>query len=341
MTEPTRVVVVGLGATGVAIATSLLKRNDCALVGAADIAPERAGVDIGELCGVGPVGTAVVETLDALPSADVAVVATTSWVTAIEPTLTALIERGMNVVSICEELRHPQLSHADLVERLDKLATDRGVSILGTGCNPGMVMDTLPLLLSSLTQRVDRVTIRRTAQMGRYGTILAKFGLGLTAEEFDAQQSAGNVMGHVGFEQSIAAIAAGLGWELDAIAVDPVRPAVIATTPRHGEHVVIQGGTVAGVVHQARGYRDSETVIELITLFGIFEDSDDLRPGDTLRLDGEQTIEVTAPSGYESFLSTISVACNTALASVEAAPGFRTMSDLPVSALASKGARFR
>lgn len=87
--------------------------------------------------------------------------------------------------------------------------------------------------------------------------------------------------------------------------MQPERPAVIAATPRRGEHVVIPTGTVAGIVHQARGVRDGETPVELLTHFGIFEPSDDVQPGDPLRLEGEQPIEVSAPIGYESLQPTV------------------------------------
>ena len=53
----------------------------------------------------------------------------------------------------------------------------------------------------------------------------------------------------------------------------------------------------------------------------------------------EQTIEVTAPGGYESFLTTVAMDANAVSAAAEAQPGFRTLLDLPVAALASKGAR--
>jgi 2,4-diaminopentanoate dehydrogenase len=86
----------------------------------------------------------VVSSTEDLPDADVAVVATSSWIEGIEPVLVALISRGTDVASMCEELRDPSLSHPDIVARLDKAARDSGVSALGTGCNPGMLMDTLP-----------------------------------------------------------------------------------------------------------------------------------------------------------------------------------------------------
>jgi hypothetical protein len=334
-----KVAVVGLGATGLAIAESLAPREDCELVGALDIRPALRGADLASLVAGAP-ALPVVSSPEALPDADVAVVATSSWIEGIEPTLVALLARGMNVVSICEELREPGLRHPEVVARLDRVARQNGVSVLGTGCNPGMIMDTLPVVLSGLTTAVHRVSVRRTADMSRYGAILQKFGLGLAPDEFDARRRSGQVMGHVGFDQSIAALARGLEWTLDSIEVDPVERDLVADEERKGDHVVIPTGTVASVVHRARGMRAGEAVLELGTRFGIFEPEDDVARGDSLTIVGrEQTIEVIAPGGYESFLSTVAMACNAVSAVAEAEPGFRTVLDLPVAAFASKGAR--
>ncbi|SEB80711.1 hypothetical protein [Streptomyces sp. TLI_105] len=339
MTKPTGVILVGLGATGIAIAESLVSRRDCALLGALDIGADKAGVPLSDFVAGAPSVPVVASVAELLP-ADVAVVATSSWVDAIEPTLTALIERGTNVVSICEELRDPTRSHAQAVARLDRLAREHGVSVLGTGCNPGMLMDTLPLVLSGLTLGVDRVSVRRTADMRRYGAILRKFGLGLMPAEFDAERDAGRVMGHVGFAQSISALARGLEWDLDSIEVDTVERDLIAETERRGQHAVIPAGTVTSVLHRARGLVQGKAVIELATRFGIFDPADAVERGDGLLLVGrEQTIEVVVPGGFESFLSTVAMASNAVTAVVEAEPGFRTVEDLPVGALASKGAR--
>jgi 4-hydroxy-tetrahydrodipicolinate reductase len=339
MSDTTSVVLVGLGATGLALGQAFVRRGDCDVVGAADVAPSRVGHDLGVLLGGPPMGMSVVGDIAELPPADLAVVATTSALAGIEPTLAGLVQRGMYVVSICEELSHPHLSHPDVVARLDELAVDHGVSVLGTGANPGMIMDTLPILLSSLTQRVSRVRIRRTADMSHYGAILTKFGLGLTEEEFRTATDAGTVIGHVGFEQSIAAIADGLGWTLDEIVVDKPEPAVIAAESRRGDHVEVGPGTIAAILHGGRGVVAGEAVIELATHFGFIRDGDPVEAGDACIVEGEeQTVEVRVPGGYESFLSTVAVASNVATAVVAADPGFRTMADLPVGAVASKGA---
>lgn len=339
MTARLRVAVVGLGATGLAIAEALVGRKDCELVAAVDVRPDIAGTPLDVLVAGAP-SVEILRSTDGLPRTDVAVVATSSWLAGIERVLVALLEQSTNVVSICEELRDPTWVHPDIVARLDAVAREHGVSVLGTGCNPGMLMDTLPLVLSGLTTAVERVSVRRTADMSRYGAILHKFGLGLSPEEFDVRREAGDVMGHVGFDQSIAALARGLEWTLDRIEVDAVERDLVAGADRKGEHLTVPAGTVTGVVHRARGVRDGQPVVELETRFGIFEPDDDVARGDTLVVVGrEQTIEVHAPGGYESFLSTVAMAANAVSAVAQAAPGFRTMLDLPVAAIASKGAR--
>jgi 4-hydroxy-tetrahydrodipicolinate reductase len=341
LASTTRIALVGLGTTGVAIGQSLLRRTDCEVVGAADKNPAHVGSDLGTLLGGVTNGVTVVETIFELPDADVAIVATTSDLKQVAETLVPLLERSINVVSICEELAYPWQSHPDVSARLDDVARRHGVSVLGTGANPGVLMDTLPLLLTVLTQQVRRVTIRRRTSMSRYGAILSKFGLGLTLEEFEAQQAAGRVIGHVGFEQAIAALGSGLGWQLDSIEVDAVRPALVSETVRAGDHVTIQPGGIAAVTHAARGRLAGDVLIDLEITFGFFADGDDMAPGDDYRIEGaDQSLDLSSKTGFESFLSTIAAAVNSAAATVDAPAGLLSMGDLPARALASKGSRF-
>jgi 4-hydroxy-tetrahydrodipicolinate reductase len=279
------VAVVGLGATGLAIVDAVIARSDCELVGVVDVRPELVGADLASHV-VGAPAVRVSASSHELPEADVAVVATSSWIAGVETVVRELVERGVNVVSICEELRDPELHHPEIVAGLDAVARWHGVSVLGTGCNPGMLMDTLPTVLSGLTTGVERISVRRTADMSRYGAILQKFGLGLTAAEFDARRQAGEVMGHVGFDQSIAALARGLEWSLDRIEVEPVERDLVATEDRKAEHVTVAAGTVAGVIHRARGVRAGRPVIELVTRFGIFAPDDVVPRGDPSRSSG-------------------------------------------------------
>lgn len=335
-----RVALIGLGASGRAAGRALLRRRDCRVVAAADIDPELVGVDLGRLLDVGPLGVTV-----AGPGApvgadvDVAIVATTAVLSELEPTVGPLLDAGVDVLSLCEELAYPWHSHPDVARRLDARARARGTSLLGTGCNPGFIMDTLPLVLSGLCDAVDRVEIERAAELSPYGAVVREFGVGLRPDEFERAAGAGRLAGHVGFEQSVAMVAAGLGWPLDGIDVDPVRAAIVAREDRVGLHVTVPAGCIAAVTQSARGRSSRRTVIDINMSFGFFAPGDDLQAGDACRLHtGGRVLEVRAPGGYDSVASSAALVANLAATMRDLEPGLRSMADLRVTQLAGAAA---
>jgi hypothetical protein len=200
-------------------------------------------------------------------------------------------------------------------------------------------MDTLPIVLSASMQTVERVDIARTTDLSHYGPLLGKFGFGLSPEEH-AARTADDIVGHIGFRQSIAHVAHALRWDLEAIEVDAPEPIVIAGTDRDGAYLHLPAGTVAAVRHTARGIVAGEPAITCLANFGFLEPGDGLTPGDRWRFEGAgRTVEVESPSGFESWSTTIAVLVNTIGAVVAAPAGLLTTSDLPVGALAAKGSR--
>lgn len=331
-----RVLLVGLGAVGRAVGAQLAAGSAADVVGAVDLAPALAGADLGTILPGAADGARVSRSLAEAPDADVAFVATTSFIEQVEPIVDELLDRGMNVVSICEELGFGFYDHEPVARRIDERAREAGLTVLGTGCNPGILLDTLPLLLSSLTLDVNRVTIRRTAEMSGYGGILSKFGFGLTGVEFIEQRDAGRVIGHVGFRESVAALADGLGWTLDEIVVDDPEPILFTDHARTTSHVALGAGTITALRHAARGYAGGRVVIDAAIDFGIFENADGLPDGDSWRIESEsQTLEFTS-SRIESAASTVAVASNVIPSVPAAAPGLLTMADLPPKSFAAK-----
>jgi 2,4-diaminopentanoate dehydrogenase len=335
-----RVGLVGLGATGTAIGRAVQHRRDCRVVCAVDTDPHRAGRELGALLLVpdlpARVGGDLTELLESRP--DVAIVATTSLLTDLAPTALELLTAGINVVSICEELSFPYLSHPQLACQLDRAARDAGVTLLGTGVNPGLLMDTLPLALSALMVRVHRIEIRRATDMSDYSGIVSKFGLGLAPDEFTRQVTAGRVVGHHGFAQSLARLGTGLGLDIDNYDVRAPEPAVLAAADRPGAHLTLRAGTVAVMKHEARAMSSGRVVIDLSVHFGFLRPGDAVAPSDRWRVEGEpRDIELAAPAGVESFHGTVAVTSNVVAAVVGARPGLITMADLPVTAMASKG----
>ncbi|MBK0422034.1 hypothetical protein JD292_08100 [Leucobacter sp. CSA2] len=335
---PPRVVLVGLGAVGRAVGARVIADGRARVIGAVDRAPALAGVPLDDLLPGAAPEAPVVTSIAEAPDADVAFVATTSHIAGVEPAILELLDRGMHVVSIAEELGYGHYDHQTIAARIDERATARGLTVLGTGCNPGILLDTLPLLLTGLTSEVTRVTVRRTAEMSGYGGILAKFGFGLDEQAFARARTGGEVIGHVGFRESVAALAAGLGWQLEEIEVDDPAAALLAPAPRATSHLTLDTDSVVVVRHAARGLVGGDVVIDAVIDFGIFEEGDPFPEGDRWLIESEaRTIEF-ASSRIDSSGATVSVAANVIPSAAHLPPGLLTMADLPVQTIAGRAA---
>ena len=341
MTDTIRVALVGCGATGLEVGRSLHGREDAEVVAAVDTDPAKAGRTLGELLGVGALDVPVRGDLDALRSdgVDVAVVTVGSTVDSVGPVLERIASAGIDAISLCEALGYPWYDDPDAAQKLHRHAERSCTSILATGANPGFLMDTLPIVLSASLQSVERISIERTTDLSAYGPLLDKFGFGLTPDEY-AQRVGRDVVGHIGFRQSIAQVAHSLGWQLERIDVDDPEPLIVSDVERSGAVLRLPAGTVVAVRHRARGVVDGEVAIECLANFGFLRDGDPLTPGDRWRLEGAgRAVEVASETGFDSWATTISVLVNL-IGAVAAAPaGLLTMSDLPVGALAAKGNR--
>lgn len=330
------VLLIGLGAVGRAVGGRLAASAGAEIIGAVDLAPALNGAELASIVEGAAPGARVSASITDAPDADVAFVATTSFAAQVEPIIAELLDRGMNVVTICEELGYGFYDHEPIARRLDEHARRAGLTVLGTGCNPGILLDTLPLLLSSLTLGVDRITIRRTAEMSGYGGILSKFGFGLDADQFAQRREAGEVIGHVGFRESIAALAGGLGWALDEIVVDAPEPVLFTSHERTTSQVVLAAGTIAALRHAARGIVDGRVVVDASIDFGILEPADGFPDGDRWMIEsGAQTLEFSS-SRIDSASSTVAVASNVIPSVPAALPGLLTMADLPPRHVAAR-----
>lgn len=311
MAEVLRVVQYGLGPIGLGVARVLVERPGIRVVGAVDVSPDLQGRDLGELLEREPLGVVVTGTLQGVPAAEVAVHATQSRLVQVEAQILELVRRGTNVVSTCEELSYPWFHHRAAAERIHEAAEAAGVTVTGLGVNPGFVMDLLPVLLTAPCRTVRRVLVERRVDVrARRLPLQRKVGVGMTEEEFQAGVQAG-VVGHVGLSESVAMIAAGLGWTVEAI-VDQVRP-------------VVRAGRVEGLRQSASGIVGGEERVRLdLTMAVDLED-----PVDRVRVEGEPSFVSEIPGGLHGDVATCAIVAN-ALPLVRAAPpGLRTVLDLP------------
>lgn len=327
MKKKIRVVQYGVGPIGASIVRLMRQKQALVITGAVDKDPEKVGRDLGEIVGAAdaPWGIAVSSDPAEVLShpTDVVVHATSSFLTDVAGQLMECLEAGACVVSACEELSYPFRKHPELAAKLDEAAKESGVTLLGSGVNPGFVMDKLVLGLSAACQRVDHAKAVRIVDAGqRRLPLQKKVGAGLTVEEFQKRVAEGSVK-HVGLPESVAMLSDGLGLDVDTIAetIDPV----VATEPFQSEHVNVEPGQVAGVHQIARGSAQGEEKIylELKMYVGAPD------PSDTIQLSGEPDLHMVIPGGTHGDLATASVAVNAIPALLAAPAGLRTARDLP------------
>ncbi|WP_457654586.1 NAD(P)H-dependent amine dehydrogenase family protein [Rhodocaloribacter sp.] len=327
MTNAIRVIQYGLGPIGSAVARLAAARDGLALVGGVDIDPAKVGRDVGEVIGLdAPLGFPVAKTLAealARTDADVVLHTTNSYFDLFKPQILEILDAGLDVVSTSEELSFPWLDDRADAEAIDAAARRAGKTVLGTGVNPGFLMDTLPLALSGICQKVDHVAVTRVINAStRRGPFQKKIGSGMTVAAFEQKMAEGR-MGHVGLPQSMAMLFDTLGKELVRYE-DGVEP-VVAETLTETEHFRVEPGRVKGLKQVARGYAPDGEFAVLTFIAALAMDDD----GDTIRLTGTPGLEVKL-HGTNGDLATVAIAVNAVRRVHAAAPGLVTMRDLPV-----------
>ena len=322
-----RVVQYGLGPIGSATARHIMERDGVELVGGVDIDPAKTGRDIGEVIGLdGPVGFPVVKDLSQVlerTDADVVLHTTGSFFDFFESQIIEILGAGLDIVSTSEELSFPWLAHPDAAGRIDAAARQAGKTVLGTGVNPGFLMDSLPLNLTAICQRVDRIDVTRRMNASlRRGPFQAKIGSGMTVEDFKAKMETGR-MGHSGLLESMEMVFSTLGKNLVKYesSVEPV----VADSPVKTDYFEVQPGQARGLKQVARGYTGEGEFMTLTFIAALDEEED----GDTILITGKPDLEVRL-KGTNGDIATVAIAVNAVRRVFEALPGLVTMRDLPI-----------
>jgi hypothetical protein len=322
---PIRVTQIGLGPLGRMIPPYIAERAGLKMVSAVDIDPDLKGASLAELCNMeADTGVSITDSLEeAASNADVAVITTVSGFAALQPLLKRVIDMGLHVVSTCEELSYPWKTEPALSAEVDALAKQKGVAVLGTGVNPGFLMDFLPAAATAVCRRVERILIERIQNASfRRLPFRQKIGAGLTLEEFKARVDAKKIR-HVGLTESMHLVAASLGWDLDRTE-DVVEP-VVADQEIRGEGWTVAQGLAAGVNQTGLGYIGDDQVLTLVFRAAVGQEN----PRDQVTITGTPPVTLTIPGGVNGDVATCSIVTNAVHAIVEAQPGLRTMVDVP------------
>jgi 2,4-diaminopentanoate dehydrogenase len=323
-----RAIQYGIGPIGASIVKLLREKESIDIVGAIDSDPAKIGKDLSEIVGAsdGPWGVKVSGDAKGVldQSADVVMHTTSSSLPKVMDQLLACLDVGSCVVSTCEELSYPYRTHPELAAKLDKAAKESGVALVGTGVNPGFVMDKLVITLAGVSQRIDHVKALRIVDASkRRRPLQKKIGAGMTVEEFRTKVKEG-IIKHVGLPESVAMVADSLGLRVDEI-TETIEPKV-ATDRVQTEFLTVEPGQAAGVHQIARGLSEGKELVymELQMYVGAKD------PADTIELQGHPNISLIIPGGSHGDIATASVAVNSIPAVLEAQSGLRTSRDLPI-----------
>ena len=330
--KPTRIAVWGVGAMGAGIARVIGEKPGMEVVGATDSDPAKIGRPPSDFTGCEtqrevPVSATLDEAMAADP--DLVVVATASLVRDVFPRVMEVLEHGKAVVTTAEEMAYPRPAEPELCARIDAAAREKGVAVLGTGINPGFVMDLLVVALSAACTEVKRVRVTRVNDLSPFGpTVLREQGVGLSEEAFRRGVADGTVEGHVGFVQSIFMVSDALGLGVERI--EQHREPIVSSVRREEKGIVVEPGMVAGCRQTGYGYRGEELVVEMVHPQQIHPRLEGVETGDTLEIFGTPDLRLEIKPEIPGGVGTVALVVNTIPQVLQAPPGLLTMLDLPV-----------
>ena len=333
--ENIKVAIWGFGAMGGGIAKVLMRKKGVEITGVCDIHPQRVGRSIYELLGVERGARADVlvcpeiEKVAARGAADICVIATDSFTKKAFPKIKLVVENGINVVCTAEEMSYPKANEPELTAEMDRLAKANGVSILGTGINPGLMMDLLAICLSGCMTDVDAVQCRRVNSLSPFGpAVMEEQGVGLTVADFEKGVADGTLAGHVGFAESVGMIAEALGWKVDKFQ-QQMKP-IVTTVDRKSPYGFAKAGDVAGVNMTGQGFVDGEMKIDMIHPQQIEPEMEGTHTGDYIVLKGTPNVSMAINPEVDGGIGTIAMIVNMIPHVINARPCLKTMLDLPV-----------
>jgi len=232
-------------------------------------------------------------------------------------------------------LSYPYSVDPRLSEELNSLAKKHDVTVLGTGVNPGFLMDTLVITLTAPCQRIDKIEATRVMNAAtRRLPFQKKIGAGLTIQEFKKKIESKAITGHVGLEQSTRMIAEALRWKLERVTVEPVE-AVVAEKSTASESIEVKAGNAAGLKQKARGIMNGNEVIVLDfqAYIGAEEEFD------SVEITGVPNVKQRIQPCVHGDAATIAMVVNMIPKVINAEPGLLTMKDLPVPSAAIEDMR--
>ncbi len=330
-----KIVIWGFGAMGRGMAEMLLTKKGVEITGVCDLHPDLVGKSIFNVleCEKGSHSEVIVsknieELLDK-NSCDLVLLATDSYTKKAFNKMKMILEKGINVISTAEEMAYPKAQEPELSKKLDIVAKENGVTVLGTGINPGFIMDLLVVALTGAMTDVTHIEANRVNSLSPFGpAVMEEQGVGITVDKFMSGIENQTLAGHVGFAESVLMIADAIGIKLDKFQ-QQMEP-IVTSVDRKSKYGEALKGNVAGVNMTGQGLVNGEVFINMKHPQQIEPELEGTHTGDYIILKGTPEINMAISPEIDGGIGTIAVCVNMIPHILNSRPGLKTMIDLPV-----------
>ena len=327
----------GLGPIGRSCVQVASERLNLEIVGGIDIDPSLTGKSLAAICGLENVeaGRVYSSFEEMWEEVQPDVILHTAGSRAVDSfkQCRPMLEKGLTVVSSCEELLFPKFRAPAETAEIDALCQETGGRILGSGVNPGFVLDMLPVCLTGVCRTVRGVYGQRVVNASlRRQPLQKKIGSGLAPDEFRRLWREGKA-GHAGFKESLFLIAHALGWRIND-AVETLEP-VIAEKEIVTPHFTVPAGMTCGLHQIVRGESAEGHSIHLD--LKMYLDAQD--PHDLVRLNSDPSVCARLEGGVFGDMATVAALINCIPRLIAAPAGVRLMTEIPLTGVAISESR--
>ena len=252
-----RVVQWATGNVGRAAIEGVIAHPDLELAGAYVYSAAKAGLDVGEICGIDPVGVIATDDVEAILALGADCVVYSPMLPSTAEVI-RLLESGLDIVTPVGWI-YPFHSHD--VAAVEAACRAGNATLHGSGINPGGITEQIPLLLSAFCRDIRHVRAEEFSDIRTYGApdVIRDWMLfGATPEEARTSIMA-DALG-AGFRQSLWMVADELGFDLDP-EIRTTHDMAVATAPIDSPIGPIAPGMVAAQRFRWEGLVDGEPVV--------------------------------------------------------------------------------
>jgi 2,4-diaminopentanoate dehydrogenase len=276
------------------------------LVGVYVTNPQKVGKDAGELVGLPPTGVIATNDIEKLMALEADCVFFAAIVKDLD-LYCRFLRSGKNVVSPAGPFI-PTERYRDQFDKIEAACRDGGTSYHGCGVHPGFSGDLLPLTLTRLMDRIDRIEVTEVIDKLRNPMIYTEvMGFGRDPDELLAKPSR-SAEAPYAFEGSMKMVVEGLGKKIEKLTtrleVSKATKDIPYSVGEGHPGGVIRKGTVAGQHFEWTAWVDG---VPFIVYHFYWTMGDDVEPkwsnGDScyrVVMHGNPPLEVRMMGGVES-----------------------------------------